>query len=129
MQADVKALHGLLNKRNAEQITARVSKLELASAKTTAKDETEVTSKDADTHADVSAELLEDSNSLSSEVHELPTPTGATHPKGFKELRFRVNKFGGSSKEADFEGWLEDFFLEATAVGVMLTKPSGSLGS
>ena len=63
-----------------------------------------MTPRDTDTHADISAELLEDSSSLSStedEVNELPTPTGVTHPKGFKELRFRINKFSGSSKEAD----------------------------
>ena len=105
-------MHGLLNKSNkrkAEQISPRVSKLELASAKTSAKDETELAPKDADTHADVSAELLEESSSLSStedEVNELPTPTGATHPKGFKELPFRVDKFSGSSKELTLKyGW------------------------
>ena len=81
-------------------------------AKTTTKDETEVTPKDADTLADVSAELQEDSSSSSTtedKVNKLPTPTGATHLKGFKELRFRVDKFSGSFKEADFEVWLEDF--------------------
>ena len=34
-------------------------------------------------------------------------------PKGFKELRFRVEKFSGDTKEIDFDVWLDDF-LEAT---------------
>jgi len=93
----------------------------------------EVTPRDTDTHADISAELLEDSSSLSStedEVNELPTPTGATHPKGFKELQFRVDKFSGSSKEADLKyGWRTSWKQPMTAIGVMLTKPSGSFGS
>ena len=64
------------------------------------------------THVNQSAESLEKSSGSSSaedEVIELPTPTSATHPKGFKELRFRVDKFSGNSKESDFEVWLEDF--------------------
>jgi len=39
--------------------------------------------------------------------------TSFKHPKGFRELRFRVDKFSGDSKEVDFDVWLEDF-LEAT---------------
>lgn len=35
------------------------------------------------------------------------------HPKVFKELWFRVDKFTGNAKEVDFDVWLEDY-LEAT---------------
>ena len=35
------------------------------------------------------------------------------HPKGFKELRFRVDKLTGNTKDVDFEVWLKDF-LETT---------------
>ena len=38
-----------------------------------------------------------------------PTTTNFKHPKGFKELRFRVNKFTGDPKEVDLGVWLEDF--------------------
>ena len=37
------------------------------------------------------------------------------HPKIFRELRFRVNKFTGNVKEVDFVVWQEDF-LEATNI-------------
>ena len=87
LQAEVEALHGLLNKSNkrkVEQITARVSKLELTSAKTTAKDETEVMPKDADTHADVSAELLEESSSLSSTEDDYLPPLVQLIPRDLR---------------------------------------------
>ena len=45
---------------------------------------------------------------------ERHTSGGSTHPKGFKELWFRVDRFSGNTREADFEVWLEDF-LEETA--------------
>ena len=53
------------------------------------------------------------SSSEDEEGVEQSTPTGSTHPKGLKELGFRVDKFSGNTREADFEVWLEDF-LEAT---------------
>ena len=68
------------------------------------------------THVNQSAESLEESSGSSSaedEVIELPITTVATHPMGFKELRFMVDKFSGNSKEGDFEDWLDDF-VEAT---------------
>ena len=117
LQAEVEALHGLLSKSStskAEQITAGVAKLELTSVKGAS--QSEVEAKPTVTHVNQSAESLEESSGSSSaedEVIELPTPTGSTHPKGFKELRFRVDKFSGNSKEGDFEVWLEDF-MEAT---------------
>ena len=46
------------------------------------------------------------------ETTEVVTPN-FKHPKGFKELRFRVDKFSGDTKEIDFDVWLDDF-LEAT---------------
>ena len=46
------------------------------------------------------------------ETTEVVTPS-FKHPKGFKELRFRVDKFSGDTKEIDFDVWLDDF-LEAT---------------
>ena len=41
------------------------------------------------------------------------TTANFKHPKRFKELRFRVDKFTGDPKEVDFDVWLEDF-IEAT---------------
>ena len=35
-------------------------------------------------------------------------------PIGFKELRFRIDKFSGKDKNDDFEVWVEDY-KEATA--------------
>ena len=74
-----------------------------------------MTPRDTDTHADISAELLEDSSSLSStedEVNELPTPTGVTHPKGFKGCDLESINLVEAPKKLT-EVWLEDF-LEAT---------------
>ena len=60
---------------------------------------------------------LEDPSSSSSD--EEPPPRVEVHqrglqPEGFKELRFRVNKFSGKDKTDDFEVWVEDY-KEATA--------------
>ena len=120
LQAEVNGLLGDTHKHKAGQITAGVAKLELASAKNAStKSETEGKPKpDTDTHADLPAKLLEEFsgllNSEDEEGVEQYTPTGSIHPKGFKELRFRVDKFSGNTREADFEVWLEDF-LEATS--------------
>lgn len=48
-----------------------------------------------------------------SNVHEEVMQASFKHPKGFKELQFRIHKFTGNTKEVDFDVWLEDF-LEAT---------------
>ena len=134
MQAEVDTLHGLLDemhKHKAGQITVRVAKLELASTKNpSTKNETEVKPKaiGTDTH-DLHVELLEESSGLSSLEDEegvgQSTPTGTTHFKGFKELWFRLDKFNGNTRDADFKVWLEDF-LDATGdcgwTGVDRTK-------
>ena len=127
LQTEVDVLHGLLGetrKHKAGQITAGVAKLELASAKNAStKSETEVKPKpvDIDTHADLPAKSLEESSDSSSsedeEGVEQYAPTGSTDPKGFKELRFRVDKFSGNTREADFEVWLEDFLEETGDCG------------
>ena len=55
------------------------------------------------------------SDAISSEDEETTevVTTSFKHPKGFKELRFRVDKFSGDTKDVDFDVWLDDF-LEAT---------------
>jgi len=47
-------------------------------------------------------------------------------PRGFKELRFRIDKFSGKGGTDDFEVWVEDY-KEATA-GQMSREPVGSRG-
>lgn len=54
-----------------------------------------------------------DSDVSSEDEGAAQVTTSFKHPKGFKELRFRVDKFTGNIKEVDFDVWLEDF-QEAT---------------
>ena len=60
----------------------------------------------------MASDQSENSGGTSSEEEDV-VQSKCNYPKGFKELRFRVDKFSGNSKEVDFEVWLEDF-LEAT---------------
>jgi len=105
LQAEVDKLYGLLHKivlscePKTEQITARVGKAKFSRSAT------------SQMSAEVS-DQSEDSGDTSSGEEEV-VPSKFNYPKGFKEQRFRVDKFSGNSKEVDFEVWFEDF-LEAT---------------
>ena len=61
----------------------------------------------------VKSENLPDATSSEDEGAPEVVTSSFKQPKGFKELRFRVDKFSGDTKEIDFDVWLDDF-LEAT---------------
>ena len=61
----------------------------------------------------VKSENLPDATSSDDEGATEVGTSSFKQPKGFKELRFRVDKFSGDIKEIDFDVWLDDF-LEAT---------------
>ena len=119
LQTEVDEMRGvLLNKVSseykAEPINNELGKLNLTKTETSEK---EVDSVNATSEprrlSTMKSEKDWDAESGEDEDPMQATTANFKHPKGFKELRFRVDKFTGDPKEVDFDVWLEDF-LEAT---------------
>ena len=119
LQAEVDELRGLFFSKGtpcvykAENITARTGKLNLTEVDAQESSVERISNNESRILSTVRSE--DHSDVISSEDEETTevVTTSFKHPKGFKELRFRVDKFSGDTKEVDFDVWLDDF-LEAT---------------
>jgi len=108
--AEVDELRGLLFRNTlrvprVEDITTRTGKMVEPLESSVVKNESVLPTARSDNQSDA----------MSSEDEGMTeaVTTSFKHPKGFRELRFRVDKFSGDSKEVDFDVWLENF-LEVT---------------
>ena len=112
-------MHGiLLNKVSseykAEPVDAKLGKLNLTKTETLEKEVDSVnTNSEPRRLSTVKCEKDWDAESGEDDDPMQATTANFKYPKGFKELRFRVDKFTGDPKEVDFDVWLEDF-LEAS---------------
>ena len=121
LQAEVNELREVLYKKgvtreyNPKRITAKVERVQPARIDTsdTEVGSVAVSNRTNEPRSGLPPVKSESDSDVSSDEETGQAKGNFKHPKAFRELRFRVDKFTGNIKEVDFNVWLEDF-LEAT---------------